>query len=208
MLLPRESISVNGAWNAVSMHNNYIEAGFLSGLGIYALQGHNQILQVIGLLREATAKNPSATADGRADTLTDLQPFVDHARLEELRGLPRKTFDLSRLIRLCEELNVAYRNACHHSVALLTRSILDHVPPIFDLRAFAEVASNYGSRSFKETMDHLQNSARKIADGHLHTPIRRTESLPNATQVNFARDLDVLLGEIARISRDATPDAT
>jgi len=48
-------------------------------------------------------------------------------------------------------------------------------------------------------MAHLENSARRIADAHLHTQIRARETLPTATQVNFSNDLDVLLAEIVRI---------
>jgi len=48
-------------------------------------------------------------------------------------------------------------------------------------------------------MTHLDKSSRKIADAFLHTHIRNKEVLPNKTQVNFSRDLDVLLGEIVRI---------
>jgi hypothetical protein len=66
---------------------------------------------------------------------------------------------------------------------------------------FSEVANNYGggSRSFKDTMQHLETAARKVADAHLHTPIRKSETLPVAQQVNFASQLDVLLSEIVRI---------
>ena len=68
---------------------------------------------------------------------------------------------------------------------------------------FVAAASNYGGagKSFKQSMRHLQRSWRNIADAHLHTPIRRSESLPVATQVSFAPDLDVLLGEIVRVLR-------
>lgn len=47
---------------------------------------------------------------------------------------------------------------------MLTRGLLDHVPPLFGRSSFAEVANNYsgGGRSFKETMHHLENSARKV----------------------------------------------
>jgi hypothetical protein len=77
---------------------------------------------------------------------------------------------------------------------------MDHVPPIFGVSSFAEVASNYGgSRSFKESMSSLASAARKIADAHLHTQIRARESLPTATQVNFAPQLDFLLAEIVRL---------
>jgi hypothetical protein len=74
---------------------------------------------------------------------------------------------------------------------------MDHVPPIFGATSFAEVANNYaGQKSFRELMLHLEKSARKIADAHLHGQIRSRETLPTATQVNFSNALDVLLAEI------------
>jgi hypothetical protein len=83
---------------------------------------------------------------------------------------------------------------------LLTRSIIDHVPPIFGCKNFAEVANNYpGSRSFKESMAHLDSSSRKIADHYLHAQVRKTETLPNAVQANFSNALDFLLAEVAAV---------
>ena len=71
----------------------------------------------------------------------------------------------------------------------------------FGFDTFAEVTNNYkGSKSFKDSMKNLENSSRKIADAYLHNRIRKKESLPNENQVNFSHDLDVLLGEIVRIS--------
>lgn len=128
--------------------------------------------------------------------------IVDETRLKELRSLPNTSFDFQRLVRLCEELNIAYSNGALHAVAALTRATLDHVAPIFGFRSFREVVNNYaGTKSFKEAMNHLEGSARKIADAHLHTPIRGREVLPTATQVNFAPSLDLLLAEIVRLSR-------
>jgi hypothetical protein len=88
-------------------------------------------------------------------------------------------------------------------MAMLTRGLLDHVPPLFGHLTFKEVANNYsgGGRSFKDSMQHLESGARKIADAHLHTAIRKSETLPAAQQVNFAPYLDVLLSEIVRINR-------
>jgi hypothetical protein len=83
---------------------------------------------------------------------------------------------------------------------MLTRALMDHVPPIFGQSTFEGIANNYsGTKSFKDSMRHLQGSSRSIANAHLHTPIRRSESLPTSTQVNFRQDLDVLLSEIVRI---------
>ena len=45
----------------------------------------------------------------------------------------------------------------------------------------------------------LEESARTIANIHLHREIRETESLPTMTQVDFINKLDVLLEEIVRI---------
>lgn len=127
------------------------------------------------------------------------QEFVHSTRIQELKTLTNKDFDLTKLVRLCEELNTVFQNDCYLATALLTRSIIDHVPPIFSKESFKQVASNYGNQSFKESMSHLDVSSRKIADAHLHTHIRSKENLPNETQVNFSNDLDVLLAEICRL---------
>jgi hypothetical protein len=126
--------------------------------------------------------------------------YVDEARIAELRRLEPPDLDLRKLISLCEELNQCYRAQCYHAVAALTRAVVDHVPPIFGLRTFSEVANNYGgTKSFKECVRRLEDAARKIADAHLHTPVRNSEVLPTRVQVNFSNELDVLLGEIIRL---------
>lgn len=125
--------------------------------------------------------------------------FVNTNRIKELQALGQNRFDTKKLISLCNELNVCYDANCFYSTAFITRAIIDHVPPIFDKTKFSEVVGGYGSRSFKDSMLHLEKSMRKIADSHLHTQIRQKESLPNRTQVDFSRDLDVLLGEVIRV---------
>jgi hypothetical protein len=127
--------------------------------------------------------------------------YVDLNRIDELRSMTSQRFDLSKLIELCQELNKCYANKCFLAVAMLTRAVLDHVPPIFGHERFSQVANNYsgGGKSFKECMIHLENSSRKIADAHLHGQMREKETLPNRTQVNFSSDLDVLLAEIVRV---------
>jgi len=83
---------------------------------------------------------------------------------------------------------------------MLLRSIINHVPPIFGCKTFSEVVNNYkGSGSFKHSMEYLEISLRKIADSYLHIPIRKKESLPNLTQVDYSSDLDILLAEICRL---------
>ena len=125
--------------------------------------------------------------------------YIDKKRFRALKKKSGK-FDFSRLLQMLTELNHAFSMGNYISVILLVRAVLDHVPPVFNLNTFTEIANNYGTKSFKDSMLHLENSSRKIADSYLHTKIRDKESLPNKTQVNFSNDLDVLLAEIVRIS--------
>lgn len=145
----------------------------------------------------------SAASSGRGEVAIDehSRAIVDPQRVEQLKGLRSEQFDFSKLIRLCEELNVAFATESYFATAMLTRAVVDHVPPIFGVRTFAEVANNYaGSQSFKASMKTLEQSSRNIADQHLHCQIRAAETIPTGTQVNFSNDLDVLLGEIVRLN--------
>lgn len=125
--------------------------------------------------------------------------YVHPSRIEELKVLSHVDYDATKLAGLCEELNTCSSGHAYHAVAMLVRAILDHVPPVFGMATFAEVANNFsGGRSFKASMQNLEKSSRNIADMHLHTQIGPKESLPNETQVNFRNDLDVLLQEIMK----------
>ena len=130
-----------------------------------------------------------------------IETYINLERIEQLRTIQSGEFDLSKLIELCKEINNCFQVESYMAVAMLVRAILDHVPPIFGCKNFAEISNNYagGSKSFKQSMQHLEMSSRKIADSHLHTQIRKSEILPNRTQVNFSNDLDVLLAEIVRL---------
>lgn len=128
------------------------------------------------------------------------QTFVSETRVAQLRAITSSTYDLCKLIRLCEEINVTYANGALLATAMLIRSILDHIPPIFAMPNFSQVANNYaGPRSFNDVMRRLDEAARRIADGYLHLQIRTNETLPEPQQVNFAAEVDVLLAEIIRI---------
>ena len=159
-----------------------------------------ELRQVQGAIPKP-ASSPIQRNDGITSHSLAIAPFVDVTRLDELRAIRSTEFDLSKLIRYCDELNSNYDKGNFLAVPMLGRAILDHVPPIFGCKNFSEVANNYstGSKSFKQSMGHLENSLRKIADAHLHVQIRKSEILPNRTQVNFSADLDVLLAEIVRL---------
>lgn len=127
------------------------------------------------------------------------EPYVSEKRINELRNVKSTRFDLSKLIRLCEELNVAHYNRSFMSIAMIGRAIIDHIPPIFSVKSLSEISTYSGAQSFKESVAKLNDFLRKIADSHLHVRIRSKEVLPEFPQVDFRQPLDSLLSEIVRI---------
>jgi len=156
----------------------------------------DMIDQTIGTLNI----NPELEKKLRATDITTKDYYVDPTRIRQIADIPSEEFDTTKLVKMCEELNIANINNCYMTVAMLVRAIIDHVPPILRCSTFKEVANNYkGTKSFSESMKHLDESMRKISDSILHTEIRKKEVLPTFVQVNFSADLDVLLGEIIRV---------
>ena len=71
------------------------------------------------------------TATAKQKAPASLSPLIAEARLEAVRRLSSVKFNFERLVRLCEEINVAYGEGCYFATAMLTRALLDHVPPLF-----------------------------------------------------------------------------
>ncbi len=88
------------------------------------------------------------------------EDFISETRITQLEEISSPKFELLRLIKLCREINQNYRNGNYMTVGKIGRAIIDHVPPIFQLRNFSEVASSYGgagvNRSFKSSMNNLE----------------------------------------------------
>ena len=157
---------------------------------------HERLLAAAtGTIPEGTGTKHVTPGRGASEEIT----YVDTRRIDELRNLTTHNFDLAKLIRLCEELNICYNHECYLAVAMLTRAIVDHIPPVFGASTFSQVVNNCKGKSFKDSMKNLNNSLRAIADSHLHVHIRKKEVLPNRTQVSFSADLDVLLAEVVRL---------
>jgi hypothetical protein len=190
---------IDGNWRRLSGRDDV--PGELSLAALYGRtvqRMHAEIdLYIAELKQRGTATQKVDAARGSQAR----RPFVNAGRIEALKGSRAGKFDLSRLIRMCEELNDCSEREDAHATIMLTRAILDHVPPVFGVSTFAEVANNHGGRSFKGAMSHLENGSRRIADLYLHAKMRDRETLPNMTQVDFSAPLDLLLSEIERLSR-------
>jgi hypothetical protein len=175
-----------GVLNCDSLKSVYFEIVAISRIAV------NDAMNCVKRLFPITQSSPFA-----------LKPYVAHDRIAQLHKCENQSYDLTRLIRQCEELNTCAAKDCWISVGMLVRSILDHVPPIFSQPNFKAVANNHGGKSLQESMKRLESSLRKIGDRFLHQQIRRKESLPNATQVDFSNDLDVLMEEIIRVTSES-----
>ena len=158
------------------------------------------VTEITEIVRGAAKRAARKPAQSTAPSSGGAETYVAETRIAEIKRISSSQWDMSRLSRMCEELNSAHRQGNLITVAMLVRAILDHVPPIFQQPNFAGVASQHGGQSFKGSMRHLEQSMRKIADGYLHQQVRARESLPTAVQVDVRRDLDVLLAEVVRLS--------
>lgn len=129
--------------------------------------------------------------------------FVDRKRIEELRqlNLELNKYDLSKVIQICHEMNNTYSNESYYALASLQRMLIDHIPPLFGFKSFSEVSSQYGSKSFKKHMVHLDKSLRNISDSFLHQHIRKLESLPTEVTINFSSAIDELIAEISQLNK-------
>lgn len=131
----------------------------------------------------------------------DTQSYIAISRLNELRVISGRRFDCTRLVSMCEELNECAARKNPLAVILLTRTILNHVPPAFEFETFGQVAANYsgGGTSFKKAAERLENHSRKVADRLAHMPIRDREVTPSMAEVSFAAEIEAILAEFCRI---------
>ena len=160
---------------------------------------HSQNYRSVQHCAEITRAGAAAVRS-KAATLRPLSnaEFVASDTIAKLRAIPTSPWDLSRLVRMCEELNSVFAAGNYLATAMLVRAILDHVPPMFGVKTFSEYASSVARGSVKENMQRLQQSHRKIADRWLHDRIEsgRRETLPDGPQIDCRADLSVLLGQV------------
>jgi len=125
-----------------------------------------------------------------------LDEFIDSSIIEQLNQIKNSKFDLTKVIRFCEELNNSFSVGNYLASTLLLRAIINHVPPIFGHTTFSQVVSQ-ASKSRKELFKLLEESARPVADLHTHDIIRHKEILPTKNQLEpFKPSLEFLLQEI------------
>src|SRR5262249_31330940 len=103
------------------------------------------------LLLDTIQERDSSKASPNTEPSVPPRCFVHETRIAGLKRIRSTKHDLGKLVRLCEEVNVAFNGECYFATGMLVRAIIDHIPPIFGCRSFGEVVANYkGTKSFKQ----------------------------------------------------------
>lgn len=129
--------------------------------------------------------------------------FVNSQVIERLRSVDQTRFKTVFLVRLCEEINSCFSHGNIVCTALVMRTVLNHIPPVFGRNSFKEVVES-GPRSTKSIFRHLEDGLRKIADSLGHGTISSTPLYPSASQVEpYKPQFEVLLNTVYQRIQDS-----
>lgn len=141
-------------------------------------------------------KNSNQTGTHLIKNSNSTGNFVDLKIIDELRSARSSSFDLSKVIQFCEEINSSFSIENYIATTLLIRALINHIPPVFGQKTFQQVMSQV-SKSRRELFKPLEEISRDVADLHTHDLIRHKENLPTRNQVEpFKPSLEVLLHEV------------
>ena len=174
----------------------------LSGGGTPIYRKQESLTKILMLYAHISNLFESFVDDDKAEeSVLSTVTYINLERIQALREINSEYFDFTKMIKICEEINYNFSIGNYISTITLVRTLINHIPPVFDKEKFTEVVSNYSwGKSHASLIKKLETESRHHADNHLHQVIRKSESLPNATQVDFSQSIDVLIAEIIRIS--------
>ena len=119
--------------------------------------------------------------------------------VERLQDVHSGRFDIAFLVRLCEEINSCFAHGNIVATALMMRTVLNYVPPVFGHNNFKEVAA-HSKRSHRDNFVHLENGLRKIADSLGHGTIANSSVYPSTSQVApYKPQFEMLLNQVCDI---------
>ncbi|WP_328911659.1 MULTISPECIES: hypothetical protein [unclassified Streptomyces] len=171
---------------------------------------HYRAEQGVPLPREyAAAPRPGQAGEEAAEPPaapeTSGSVYVKEALIEELVELDGAgRFFTDKLVRQCRELNFNYQHEQPFSCHALLRAIIDHVPPVFGVAGFAQVASNVTGRT-KTDKDYLKKlqDFRTQGDDVLHRQIGPQRSRIDMHDVPAPAALNALLEGLLKHLRQA-----
>ena len=146
-------------------------------------------------IRDQIKRIGEETPINRNENFLISKEMIDKFRLKQHPKLK-----YSRLVVLLGEINSSWNNGNYNAVALLIRTVMNHIPPVFGFKKFEEVANNPKfSSSVKRALGTLQNSMKHLADIIAHEQISEKEPRSiSEVEVDCRQSLKLLLDEILR----------
>src|SRR5260370_27210164 len=87
---------------------------------------------------------------------------VEPLLMKQLKELVKRHPGIGPLVSMCREINSSHAHGNVLATALLMRTVLNYVPPIFGCATFAQLVANTG-KSLKESFIHLEEGLRKVS---------------------------------------------
>jgi hypothetical protein len=127
-------------------------------------------------------------------------PYVNAQVIDAIRAKQgQSTFEITKLLGLIDELNDNYARRNSYASHMLLRAVLDHVPPIFGCKDFAEVVNNYSwGRTDKRYIKRLADF-RDQADDALHRQVSTKPDVLDFDDMPASVNVDRLLQECAEL---------
>lgn len=127
--------------------------------------------------------------------------YIDQEIINDLKVLLpniKSKFDLTRLTKMCEELNSNYQNENYNSCILLLRAICHHIPAFFGQINLDSLINQHAWQGSEKKIIQKILTAKHIADLANHEQISKHS--PSATQIDcsFKHELAVILKGLIR----------
>ncbi len=156
--------------------------------------------EILNLFDSNMSKKPN-TIEGTSDQINRNENFlISKEMIDKFRLKQHPKLKYSRLVVLLGEINSSWNNGNYNAVALLIRTVMNHIPPALGCKSFEAVANNYKcDRSVKSALDNLQKSAKNLFDIIAHEQIYKKEPRSiSGVEVDCRQSLKLLLDEILR----------
>ena len=158
--------------------------------------------EILCFLDSNMNKKPNTTERIREETPINRNEncLISKEMIDKFRLKQHPKLKYSRLVVLLGEINSSWNNGNYNAVALLIRTVMNHIPPVFGFKKFEEVANNPKFiSSVKRALGTLQNSMKHLADIIAHEQISEKEPRSiSGVEVDCRQSLKLLLDEILR----------
>lgn len=138
LVIEAKSLVDTGLGRANDFGVPLLQMQHLRGFGAWNPPTPDELLEAIalvegGLNQVRRKKAQPAKANGEFA----IPLYVDAQRILQLQAVKTPEWDLRKLVRLLQEINLAHANEMHMATAMLVRAVADHVSPILGCKTSA-----------------------------------------------------------------------